>query len=251
MIDKQQFDLIADYAEQLRTKQVNSKLNKRSRRITLANAKNYRLFTYMVCLLGYNKPANVLTSPQQWGSTFYRGALSLDHHAQLLCDYDYHYGSGGYGNGIYATTNKNSALNYTDNYKNEHNVIHFKVSPDAKFLPYSIATSLANDLCFRKFSHCEQVKELAEMIDSIDSKKTRSAIKLALLNDPTKLAMMLGYDGISMLDDGTHHTTLIIANRSAINIDKQEFDRITNASKTYKGGVIDFDLKEDEEFLRE
>ena len=64
------------------------------------------------------------------------------------------------------------------------------------------------------------------------------------MKDYSIIPLFLGYDAID-------NNCLIILNREKIVISQSEFDRITSASKNYKGGIINFETKSAGEFLME
>ena len=88
----------------------------------------YKFYTYLVNLCDANKFPQVVEDKEfeALNSTkLYRGVVDIEHHANLLSDYDYHYGYGMYGGGgLYMSDDRIQAMRYAR--RNPENILTLK-----------------------------------------------------------------------------------------------------------------------------
>lgn len=244
--DEKKLDLLFKYSLSMRDslpKDIHNKFN------------TYKIFTYFVNLCKANRFPQVLSDDdfdELKTPIEYRGAREIDHHANLLCDYDYHYGYGIYGSGTYITDDLFRARKYA--YNNATNVMVFKfigkvldkkhIRTYEKFL-FNLIDEKPQDVIIEDAEDKRKLEIIANYYYHIKSNKDKEFFKyLIILKDYSIIPLFLGYDAID-------NNCLIILNREKIVISQSEFDRITSASKNYKGGIIDFETKSAGEFLME
>lgn len=238
--DQTKLKLLFDYILQFKNKNLSSSPSDRAR---------YKIYTYAVCLCDFNKFPQVVNDNEYnklLHEEIYRGALVGEYNANLLVDYDYHYGQGYGANGIYGTSSKGMANLYSR--KNPDNVLAFKLANDVK-----IATE--RDV-LREYEFgfqpqfetrvSQDTKALVNAIKSIKDAEEQYYIKNVLLNDCGLLAMLYGYD--ALLADAGEGFIVSVMNREKIVVSQSEFDRVCALSKAYKDGTINFEQKE---FLNE
>lgn len=229
----------------------------------------------MVRLVGFNGFPQVMADKAYKavrGKELYRGQDSMEYHAQLLVDFDYHYGAGWYADGIYASTDPNTALNYTYRggwrsalKKNPKRILRFKLSDDAIIIKEHALNEYVQELvdAFKELEKYRNRSRVAKFFTPYRDKNLnqyfREVIAFAqkLPEDEFKMfkqliasqdfvAMLLGADAI-LIDN----SDFVVLNRAKVVTCESEFKRVTKHSKNYHDGVIDFDAKSDEEFLRE
>lgn len=249
MIEKEKLDMMVDFAMKLRTRQAQPNYSKRVHKILVKSDINHRLYCYMVDLMGYSSFMQIASGTHS--TRVFRGDKSPNNLAQLVCDFDYHYGSGAFGNGIYLTTNKDRALDYTPK-NNESHILTLSLSNDISLIGEQKLIDLYLELLFFKKKTTHELQPLVDYIYSLDRSVQRTFLRF-LLTDYSKIALVLGYDGIvinpsdNMLSDKNY----CIFNRGKLQITENELSRICNLSKNYHGGTIDFESKSADEFLRE
>ena len=222
---------------------------------------------YLINLYDYNSFPKVISDEnfETLNSTiFYRGVADINHHANMLCDYDYHCGSGARGCGIYISEKQSIAQDYTKG--NNENILTLKFTGTAlpgnehdklrKYFDISILEINKKIKFYKPQSIKSEDKEkldyLIEYYKALPSSEEQSILRNIVSYEPPFLPIYLGYDANGMeWGEGKDTEVLMILNRSKIIISQSEFDRITSASKNYKGGVINFDKKNDDEFLME
>lgn len=188
----------------------------------------------------------------------FRGTLKRDHLAQLLVDYDYHHGTG-IAQGIFASNSIDTALVYSGDCL----PIEFKLDDSAKTIDYTRVLDYQrllidyfhnakkrnlDKICKENEAEIRKISELYPLFEELkDYAKTEYDMKFveAIIFEPSTIATLLGYDAINDTN------IKIILNRSKMVVEKKEFDRIVDGSKLYDGGVIDFEQKQEEDFLRE
>lgn len=223
----------------------------------------YKFYTYLVNLCGANKFPQVIEDKEFEALKFtklYRGVVDIEHHANLLCDYDYHYGYGMYGGGgLYMSDDRIQAMRYARNKPENILTLKFegKVIDEKElgfcldYLEYSIKgeeyeieklkIKIAN-------SQDEQlIKLLIDYYKQLKADKDKELFKTIFIKQYSNLALILGYDAMGY----TYNEILIVLNRGKLIVSKSEFERVTSKSKNYKGGIINFETKSAGEFLME
>ncbi len=231
------------------------------------------LLIFFTKLFDFESFPNVL-SDQNFESLptvpLFRGTDKNENHANLLCDFDYHHGYGAACYGIFSSTSKQVAKSYAEG--NDKNVMTFKLSGnsiDFEILGDYLSTIGKPEIkyMFDIKNHDDREKlfivkdffvKLCER--NLPNEELSSFIMNFMLNR-SLLAIILGYDAITsnqntyyqsvLVNDEESPLNVIILNRGAMALKKSEFDRICNASKKYKNGVIDFDKKSEKQFLDE
>lgn len=243
--------------------------------------KRYRLFCYVTDLMDKNGLPLVLPDRKYKhciGQKLYRGVYDVNFNASTLADFDYHKGDGIGCLGIYATDDEKKALYFSQRYyfynknkPNKHDVVTFKLNRDSKIIDYDSLIEICNELrdfadkkrltlkelySQKKFTKkCANNKPLDEAFESKqrlkyflrEIYKTNKKLYEAITSSKSTMAILLGFDAIEMNEEDN----VVILNRGKIIVSESEYKRITDASKNYKGGVIDFDEKQESEFLRE
>lgn len=163
------------------------------------------------------------------GSELFRGVRDIDHHANFLCDEEYHTGVGDACNGIFASSTYDKADLYSDKSSNRDCVLKFK-TPEMKIIDDD---TLKIDLT-RIFdghepsveSHKQILEELKTFTLSIKNKNHQEAFFSMLLNDPSILAMILGYDAVY----DHNFPAFAILNRGKVVVSEKEYERICRES---------------------
>lgn len=244
--EKEKIDLLFAYLKGL------------SKAFKISEAKNTdtfrkKFFTYLINLYDYNKFPVVVKDDvfqQIQEEIVYRGCLQNEHNANTLCDFDYHYGIGKEGSGIYATKRQKYAYLYGN--KQYENIMTFKFTgktiPLKEYFQYRSLDRIFG--CEEKLPELEDEKtrELHNILKEEVSKLTPEEANLfneIIRKDNSIIPILLGYDGFE------GYEIFVIFNREKIVVNESEFNRICNASEKYQGGIINFDKKEEKDFLRE
>lgn len=239
-IDKQKLDIITKFAISC----LNDELNK-----------DYSIFVLMTRLYDYDGFPQISDNASYKKANFkefYRGVKDIEHHANLLCDHNYHFGKGTICNGIYATTIKGAATNYTakcgfSNEQSQHqtaNVLTLKLNPDSK-----IGNILDLSDQFNGFTMPSKgVFELLEYIKTDVPFKYRDEIMRIFGNDMAKVGIALGYDAVM----GGANNILAVLNRSKIIVSENEYKRVVSKSKYYNlDRTINYLYKYEDNFFPE
>lgn len=243
----------------------------------------YFLMAYMIELFGFNKFPEVVSDDEYKKirtKNLYRGGKDNEFNANLLADFDYHYGCGCDCNGIYSSTERAIANEYAN--RIESNIITFKFN--GRLIDFATLSSYANFLIGNldevyKLENVEVRQKIITLKNFMHTIRTspkysnysyyyekygfKHKIKDEFLLDislnKSLLAIYLGYDAFISTAYSTvpgivtngKPINVIILNRASMKISQSEFNRICNSSQKYKGGVIDFDKKGSDEFLHE
>ncbi len=239
--DKEKLTMLFDYY----------KSNKNSKERDGFKNKN-RVFNYFIDLCGFNGFPKVLSNSdfeKLECPTFYRGVENVEHNANTLADFDYHYGYGMDGNGIYSSGFLDEVRFYAK--CNPQNVMTFKFDGNfvegrdlIKYIIY-LLNAEQDDLEVLRPQDKRRMSTLKKFYNSIKNSNEKDEFKEFFIKNPSFLPVYLGYDAQYI------HASFIIFNRSSMVVSQSEHDRICNLSKNYKGGVIDFESKTQEEFLHE
>ncbi len=228
------------------------------------NMIRYRFFSYLVDALGFNALPNVVSDIQFSRvptRTLYRGTPDINNHANLLVDFDYHKGCGVQGSGLYASDSYWHANEYANEIKDF--VLKFKLCPSTKVIHFNkmhqIECALLGDFetqsgyaiddqGIRAGINDTAIKNYKTLVDFCRAHKNDMGFEKFILgnfdNFDSNIALFLGYDAFVA-------GNFVVLNRGKIIVSESEFNRITSMSKNYKGGVINFEEKQDNEFLRE
>ncbi len=214
---------------------------------------DFKTFNYMIDLLNYNSFPAVVRNDEYAKSKsvpLYRGVESPEHNAQTLADFDYHRGIGVRGCGLYASMDFNEV--YTCYANDPYSILEFKLDSGSYLASYNGLRKILNELIsvddFDKIDSPQG--DLHAIYDFIKSLPNNDrAFFIALLDkDPSKLAMLLGYDAVDIDFHNSNHT--IVLNRGKMVVSESEYKRKTDLSRYYKGGFVD-ENKPDENFLLE
>lgn len=243
-----------------------------------------KTFGYLIDLFEFNgypkiAPENAFEKIQE--KTLYRGVQNKDFIANILCDFNYHYGTG-FLNGIYSSENLQTAQYYAFT---RNQVTHQKIYDPSLVLKFKfvnaftcsdefvaeIFTELVNDeeiyswLYHKKayefnneFEKIKNNKYITDMLNSNEPNiheigKRISKIKKSLLSlksaqkisnimeifdhDISKLAVLLGIDGLTDINN-----SVIVLNRSKMVVPHSELVRFVENSKKYNfDGTINFE----------
>jgi len=213
-------------------------------------SKEYVLFYFLMKSSGYNGKPNVLKEEDYEKLNLipvYRGYEKYEYGRNQLIDEDYHYGVGAlYGDGIYFTTAKEEAYDYTFprgisfGQKNHNRVVESKIDAqnviDFKDLVI-IKTYLQSKLKGKETEKQKVVKEYTDKIDeiltfitSIEDKRLGYEFALYLLENYSSIAILLGADGILHQKGGREY--LVAIDRRTICVTESTINRfIEGASK--------------------
>lgn len=215
-----------------------------------------RTFPFMVELCELSEFPSVV-SDKSFDETqsikFYRGVTDLKYTANLLCDFDYHYGKGSVADGIYASSIKVVAETYAMNSVKYGHILSLKLDPSTKFcsviqmtnLMYKlegfykepssknkfISESLENFKSEKNYSEIEQrIKSLFNFIEDIKNQQEKEILIRNLTKGLGKLAIYLGFDAMN-IDDNFANCTIF--NRGKIIVSKSEFNKVVASSNDY------------------
>ncbi len=227
---------------------------------------SYRAFAYAVQLYGYNGFPQVV--PDQKfdavpSTTLYRGVKDTEHNANLLCDYDYHYGFGTWGDGIYSITERPIAFHYTkksplsaENTESEEElnqrIMTFKVDPRTKFVNLNKIFQQVRLAGPARLLCLPEVRELFKFSHTL-SKERENLLNQLLTSNISLAALFIGYEGLKYFGDADEETDVLL-NRGKMIVSESEFRRVCALSRKYKDGTIDFAQKyanPEVEFLNE
>lgn len=163
------------------------------------------------------------------GTELYRGVREIAHHANLLCDEEYHTGVGDACNGLFASNMYDKANLYSSRNSKFDCVLKFK-APELKIIDDD---TLKVDIT-RVFegqepsthSHKQILEEVKNFTLSINDPNYQSAFFYTLLNDPSIIAILLGYDAIY----DHNFPAFAILNRGKIVVSEKEYERICRES---------------------
>lgn len=163
------------------------------------------------------------------GSELFRGVRDIDHHANLLCDEEYHTGVGDACNGLFASNMYEKADLYSSKNSKCDCVLRFK-APEMKIIDDDTLkvdiTRVFNGEDPSIKSHKQILEELKNFTLSLKSPSHQEALFYMLLNDPSILAMILGYDAIY----DRNFPAFAILNRGKIVVSEKEYERICKES---------------------
>lgn len=251
MVNKLYLDELLEYIREIKAGNIDlsNLLNAYRKLLIFTKPEYFRAYTYFCNLLDYHSLPQIVPKEHYRkvkNPTIYRGMEEFDYNASILCDFDYHYGDGQYGHGIYATDSEHYACECTSNLKHDHKkVMKFRLADDTKIVHFQTIVKMARgiELYIKKredknklIEHFgEPMRELIEIYDGYDDKENLSEF---VLTKPTMLSMLLGYD--VMWENGYGHNNKIYAinNRGKIVVSEKEFNRICDASTLYKGGKV-------------
>lgn len=159
----------------------------------------------------------------------YRGVREINHHANLLCDEEYHSGIGDACNGLFSSRNYEEANLYSSKNSKYNCVLRFKV-PEIKIIDDTTLKTDVSQIFENKEPSIEGHKQILEEIKgftlSIPEQKYQSAFFYSILNDPSIIAILLGYDAIYE----HNFPAIAILNRGKIVVSEKEYERICNDS---------------------
>lgn len=265
LLTREKLEQIYAYYKDIETVQPIEEYRKRLKwPLRYTNMITYRFFSYLIDAFGYNALPTVLSHKDFLSvptRMLYRGSPDINNHANLLVDYDYHKGCGVQGSGLYATDGYWHANQYAD--ENKKCVMAFKLRPDTSIIDNTRMRKLEYAMLsdYKKNSGYEvDDEDLRNEVNETATANYKTFVDFCRAHRDDKgfdkfmcenfnsfdanIALFLGYDAYIS-------GNLIILNRGKIIVSAGEFKRITDESKNYKDGVIDFDKKQDNEFLRE
>jgi hypothetical protein len=146
-----------------------------------------------------------------------------------LCDEEYHTGVGDACNGLFASNMYDKATLYSSKNSKFNCVLRFK-APEMSIIDDA---TLKIDIT-RVFegqepsveSHKQVLEEIRDFANNIGDPKYQSAFFYTLLNDPSIIAILLGYDAIY----DHNFPAFAILNREKIVVCEKEYERICKDS---------------------
>lgn len=162
----------------------------------------------------------------------YRGSKVADHHANLLCDKDYHLGVGDVSNGIYVTPNYDAALAYTRREPLDSLVLKIKL-PNANVIDdISISTDLSRVVDGLRAFNSEKQDEFIQIkkfFENIKNPYDSELFSFMLFDDLGIVATLLKYDALY----DHNFPSIAIFNREKIVVSESEYVRICKASPSH------------------
>lgn len=227
-LDKDYLDKVIEYYKQILKKQRNGE-------ITLSGFELEKvLFSYMIELKGFDGLPTIMKDEAYAAlptHEYYRGTKSLDHHGNLLCDYNYHKGVGCYSSGLYFAKSGDRALHYCR--FEAGNVMRVKIDENAEIAD-SKTLMLGFDEIIKYFKKKLYYKNASELT------------KIFRI-DVGKIALAYGFDGVYIYDE---LKDISILNRSSIIVCEKEQKRILSKCKYYNlNGTINFDQKYKDQYF--
>lgn len=157
----------------------------------------------------------------------YRGARNIEHHANTLCDDDYHVGVGDMCRGLHSALVYNTALSYT-NTTDDNYILHFKMPnmniADSLTLQIDISNAFFNG-CVSKQNE-EKLREITSFVMSIEDLNDRNDFANIFVNDLAQLAIFLGYDAVY----DHNFPAYAVLNRGKMCVSESEYNRICEQS---------------------
>ena len=201
-------------------------------------------FAQMVKFVGYNNLPQIVSNEKYSklygyhfnylgmhfkGNELYRGVRDINHHANLLCDEEYHTGAGDACNGLFSSESYEKATLYSSRNSKYNCVLRFK-APEMSIIDDATLKVDISRVFDGKEPSVESHKQILEEIKrfalAINDEKYQSAFFYTLLNDPSIIAMLLGYDAIY----DHHFPAFAILNREKIVVCEKEYERICKDS---------------------
>ena len=163
------------------------------------------------------------------GSELYRGVREIDHHANLLFDEEYHKGIGDVCNGLFSSNIYDKAALYGGQDSNNDCVLKFK-APEMKIVDDETLiidiTRVFQNQSPSIESHQQILEEIKKFTFSIKNPEHQSAFFNMLLNDPSLIAILLGYDAVYE----HNFPAYAMLNRGKIVVSEKEYERICKES---------------------
>lgn len=204
------------------------------------------LFAFITNCFDFNKLPKVASKGFDFSKfrTMYRGAPKKTYHANLLVDTsDRYFGTGVHGNGIYCTSDKDLADFYMHRSNGGDTMEMFLMTSQVtsskmlqqyseflrggseEFKEIQTVDFLNNSSTTLTSEYSKQKLEaLKAFLDSIKDTEIKEKYLHALERDLSKLAIILGYDAITVFPG--KDKSVIVLNRNKITVSKQEYDRI-------------------------
>ena len=196
------------------------------------------LFAFAVKLFDYNNLPQIVSNEKYkqmpainfrylnvnvWADELFRGARHILHHANMLCDDNYHMGTGDVCNGLFTTMRYDNALIYANS--DSKNILKLK-APELKVVD-DLSLSIEMTKIFderNKDASCNQqvLTEIKDFVFSIEDENKRAEFVYHLINDPAIVAMFLGYDAVY----DHNFPAFAILNRSKICVSEREYNRV-------------------------
>lgn len=228
---------------------VNKKVEPYFARLSFKKKVSYLLYSYIRDLYEYNKFPEIIEEKdfkKNKQKFIYHGFEKYEHGANFLCDWNFHQGNWFY-NGFYFSENQGDAESYCINYK-EKITLKAKLNNDNGVTENNLFR-VANYLTGRGgFSAINiqlrgRIDKLEEKFDKliVEDVYTKGKFRSFICQDISKLAILLGYDYIRR--DGCHVSDrfehIIILNRGALCVSKEEYNRFCRRSDNYKDYCTD------------
>ena len=178
-------------------------------------------------------------------TTLFHGFRSLEHAANYIWDYMYHYGEGVLGTGIYTSSSKDEALHYTrcgDDIANDR-VLEMKLLTD-NIVNYSVTRDAIYNITGREFKGSVPYPDLPldknlryEELKAYFKEKNDPEFTNAFLSNYSNIGIYLGFDGVFREGgDKRNSTHYIIFNRGSLAVSESSASNIlSNAGEKYSG----------------
>ncbi len=264
LTNHQYLELLSDYFIYLYNKNSELDLDTALQRRVWKNRRE--AFPYVVDLFGFNEFPKVvsdedfkkLNTPK-----LYRGSKDVEHIANMLCDFEYHHGTG-INDGLYVSNDSENALIYTSNELkaiNSDRMIMLKLDPSAKICKLSDIIAVSRHLLgyiigvgknvlkkenvmplvmekFASYNNLQELMEKAEalfdFVSNIKSNQEREIFIYSLKDEHSKLSIYFGFDAMQVTSKN-----FAVFNRGKFVVPQSEFNRFVENSKFYnKDGTI-------------
>ncbi len=158
------------------------------------------------------------------GTELFRGSRNAGYHANILFDKNYHMGIGDVSNGLYFSTNPQTALSYTREQHSLNLVLKLK-APELKIIDdIELQIKLSNTLNdnFHQDTDIESLLQIKKFFESIEDGTDKNDFANALFDDLSLVAILLGYDAIY----DHNFPSFAIFNRGKLCVSQSESERI-------------------------
>ncbi len=200
------------------------------------------LSKFIIDMRGFNGLPKIVSDEEasvieQNGITLYRGSDKNDYYANLLAEKsNYHYGHGGYGDGIYASDTKSATEEYTTLNKNKEPLKFYLLGDNG--VDYNFLRCTLDCINYKKEDKLVEMfcnlsedrqKKISLLYDAYH-KLPKSIKKYVYESGGRKLGLMaifLGYDYIVTSD----YFITCILNRGSMIVSQSEYNRVVKGTK--------------------
>lgn len=199
------------------------------------NDDNEQFFYFLIAFYGKNKFPKVI-SDSDWnnvrGIKTYHGFRKPEHGANFLWDTIYHYGQGTLCLGFFTTTSYEEASDYAYYHSRAYEPLEMKIPLDNIIELDDL--NLLCDTLYRNKKDLSNIKidddrkqKFLQIREFINSKKD-NFFKRIIIDNPTSLALLLGYDTVKM--SMCNDTYVVVLNRGNIYVQESDVRRFLNSA---------------------